>query len=251
MRISRFSFLARNASNIAYSDSTKCSPLFSHQNQANHHYEDAPLRHQHRSRPTRSQSYLGNPPTRFLIDTHLDPPTAPSSKILSTTLSLTKQPPRLPPEQPLSKKNNPSPNSPLIVCIPEPGVLTGDGDGDSMVKDLYDSCKTGAAASYRHQTNWIFLCPLFFQVVQQATRPSAFCPAIINNRFEENGQEGKLVQNQLWNLMHEIVRPSRLRGPLMKSTISIQRLVLRLRMRLVVLRAMFGIQHASLFSPFK
>ena len=74
-----------------------------------------------------------------------------------------------------------------------------------MVKDLYDSCKTGAAASYRHQTNWIFLCPLFFQVVQQATRPSAFCPAIINNRFEENGQEGKLVQNQLWNLMHEIV----------------------------------------------
>ncbi|KAK0510454.1 hypothetical protein JMJ35_006886 [Cladonia borealis] len=80
---------------------------------------------------------------------------------------------------PLLKKNSPSPNSPLIVCIPGPGILTGDGDVDGSLKDLYDSCKTGAAAFYRPQTNWIFLCPLFFQVVQQATRPSAFCPAII------------------------------------------------------------------------
>ncbi len=104
---------------------------------------------------------------------------------------------------PLLKKNSPTPQSPLIVCIPGPNILNMTIAG--VETDLYDGCKSGASAFYKTQTNWIFLCPFFFKVVQQATTPAAFCPAITNIQFEENGQEGKLVQNQMWILMHEIV----------------------------------------------
>lgn len=104
---------------------------------------------------------------------------------------------------PLLKKNSPTPQSPLIVCIPGPNIVKYTVAG--VEKDLYNECIPGAAAFLKHETNWIFLCPPFFSVVQQATKPAAFCPAITKNRFEENGQQTKLVQTQMWILMHEII----------------------------------------------
>lgn len=105
---------------------------------------------------------------------------------------------------PLLKTNNKrTPQSPFIVCVRGPGIKVEDAGGE---RDIYDQCKNeNWAALYKPQTNWIFLCPLFFQVVQKASTPAAYCPAIVDDQFEENGQEGKLVQNQMWILMHELV----------------------------------------------
>lgn len=105
---------------------------------------------------------------------------------------------------PLLKTNNPTtPQSPFIVCVRGPGIKVEDDGGE---RDIYDDCKNeNWAAFYKQQTNWIFLCPLFFQIAQKASTPAAFCPAIVDDQFEENGQEGKLVQNQMWILMHELV----------------------------------------------
>lgn len=105
---------------------------------------------------------------------------------------------------PIQKLNANSPVAPAITCITGPNMVVENTGGGE--RDLWNVCagNPNFAAFYRSGTNWIFLCPFFFKLVQKASIPqgqTSFCPAVSGNQFES--QWGPLVQNQMYILMHE------------------------------------------------
>ena len=91
--------------------------------------------------------------------------------------------------------------SPLIACVTAPGIVVANMGG--AVVDMWDECSrnTQWVAFAAKGTNWIFLCPLFNELLVQPS-PNA-CPGVTNNRF--GGLWGFLVQNQMSILFHKIL----------------------------------------------
>ncbi len=104
----------------------------------------------------------------------------------------------------IQKLNANTPASPAITCITGPDIVVQ--HTASGKSDLWSVCADNPnfAAFYRSGTNWIFLCPFFFQLVQRpviAPGRTSVCPIVSGNQFR--GKWGLLVQNQMYILMHE------------------------------------------------
>ena len=105
----------------------------------------------------------------------------------------------------LPKPGSSTPQAPTIACLTEPGVATE--NTTAGVKDLFEICSGNPkyAAFYRAQSNWIFLCPEFFNFPQQTAQPaSQYCPQVVDGYFVQ-AYWMNLVQNQMFILMHEIL----------------------------------------------
>ena len=105
----------------------------------------------------------------------------------------------------LPKPEIASTEAPTIACLTGPGEATE--NTTAGVRDLFEICSGNPkyAAFYRSQSNWIFLCPEFFDYPQQTPQPqSQFCPNVMDNYFVQ-AYWMNLVQNQMFILMHEIL----------------------------------------------
>ena len=79
------------------------------------------------------------------------------------------------------KRVSQTPVSPLIACVTNPGIVIAETGG--VVQDMWDACSNnlGWAAFTNTETNWIFLCPFFNQLLAQPS-PNV-CPGVANNQF--------------------------------------------------------------------
>ena len=105
----------------------------------------------------------------------------------------------------LPKPELSTPEAPTIACLTGPGEATE--NTTAGVRDLFEICSGNPkyAAFYRAQSNWIFLCPEFFNFPQQTPQPaSQYCPNVEDNYFVQ-AYWMNLVQNQMYILMHEIL----------------------------------------------
>ena len=105
----------------------------------------------------------------------------------------------------LKKPGNAMTEAPTIACLTGPGEATE--STSAGVRDLYEICSGNPkyAAFYRASSNWIFLCPEFFSFPQQTPQPtSQYCPKVEAGYFVQAFWM-RLVQNQMYILMHEIL----------------------------------------------
>lgn len=105
----------------------------------------------------------------------------------------------------LPKPSTATIEAPTIACLNGPGEATE--NTTSGTKDLYEICSGNPkyAAFYRAESNWIFLCPEFFNFPQQTAQPaSQYCPQVMDGYFVQ-AYWMNLVQNQMFILMHEIL----------------------------------------------
>ena len=105
----------------------------------------------------------------------------------------------------LPKPESPTAEAPTIACLTGPGEATE--NTPAGVQDLFQICSGNPkyAAFYRASSNWIFLCPEFFNFPQQTPQhPGQFCPSVMDNYFVQSYWMN-LVQNQMYILMHEIL----------------------------------------------
>ena len=105
----------------------------------------------------------------------------------------------------LKKPGSTSTEAPTIACLNGPGEATE--NTSAGVRDLFEICSGNPkyAAFYRASSNWIFLCPEFFTFPQQTPQPiSQYCPNVEAGYFVQAFWM-RLVQNQMYILMHEIL----------------------------------------------
>lgn len=105
----------------------------------------------------------------------------------------------------LQKPGSASAEAPTIACLTGPGEATE--ATSAGVRDLFEICSGNPkyAAFYRASSNWIFLCPEFFTFPQQTPQPvSQYCPNVEAGYFVQAFWM-RLVQNQMYILMHEIL----------------------------------------------
>ena len=105
----------------------------------------------------------------------------------------------------LEKPGSASAEPPTIACLSGPGEATE--NTTAGVRDLFEICSGNPkyAAFYRASSKWIFLCPEFFTFPQQTPQPiSQYCPTVEDGYFVQAFWM-RLVQNQMYILMHEIL----------------------------------------------
>ena len=98
--------------------------------------------------------------------------------------------------------------SPLIACIPKPGLLTYRVGG--VTKDQYHECirRPKTAAVSLTGTGIIGLCPYFFDLAQAPTKPNCLSVNTRKNEYQRSLRGAKadraFLDYQIYALMHEI-----------------------------------------------